>query len=215
MYVGSEQTGKRFYVYLLRYPQNYYAEDKADLGLVVFYVGKGCKGDYRDRIDEHEIEARVGAHNRKSQVIRDIWSRGLEVHKEKVYYTDIEKEALLEEKILIQKYQSPYLTNVRNNQAEIARIQKELAADVERWKAKSRQATSIRKMATLNDLITEAGLRKKELADKSGVDVATIIRIGGGKSTTRVTVVKLVRILEEYLRRDIDIDSIEGLHITR
>jgi len=70
-------------------------------------------------------------------------------------------------------------------------------------------------MATLNDLITEAGLRKKELADKSGVDVATIIRIGGGKPTTRVTVVKLVRILEEYLHRDIDIDSIEGLHINR
>ncbi len=70
-------------------------------------------------------------------------------------------------------------------------------------------------MATLNDLITEAGLRKKELADKSGVDVATIIRIGGGKPTTRVTVVKLVRILEEYLHHPIDIDSIEGLHITR
>jgi len=44
-------------------------------------------------------------------------------------------------------------------------------------------------MATLNDLITEAGLGKKELADKSGVDVATIIRIGNGKPTTRVTIV--------------------------
>ena len=70
-------------------------------------------------------------------------------------------------------------------------------------------------MATLNDLITEAGLRKKELADKSGVDVATIIRIGNGKPTTRVTIVKLIRILEEYLHRDIDIDSIEGLHFNR
>jgi len=70
-------------------------------------------------------------------------------------------------------------------------------------------------MATLNDLITQAGLRKKELADKSGVDVATIIRIGNGKSTTRVTVVKLVRVIEEHLHREIDIDSIEGLHISR
>ncbi|TMD66885.1 MAG: helix-turn-helix transcriptional regulator [Chloroflexi bacterium] len=70
-------------------------------------------------------------------------------------------------------------------------------------------------MPTLSDLITEAGLRKKELSDKSGVDVATIIRIGNGKATTRVTVVKLVRILEKYLNRSIDIDSIEGLNITR
>jgi len=70
-------------------------------------------------------------------------------------------------------------------------------------------------MATLNELITEAGLRKKELADQSGVDVATIIRIGNGKATTRVTVVKLVRVLEKYLDRSIDIDSIEGLNITR
>ncbi len=70
-------------------------------------------------------------------------------------------------------------------------------------------------MATLNDLITEAGLRKKELADQSGVDVATIIRIGNGKATTRVTVVKLVRILEKYLDRSIDIDSIERLTILK
>jgi len=71
------------------------------------------------------------------------------------------------------------------------------------------------KMATLNELITEAGLRKKELSDQSGVDVATIIRIGNGKATTRVTVVKLVRVLEKYLNRSIDIDSIQGLNITR
>ena len=70
-------------------------------------------------------------------------------------------------------------------------------------------------MATLNELITEAGLRKKELSDQSGVDVATIIRIGNGKATTRVTVVKLVRILEKYLNRSINIDEIEGLHMTR
>ena len=70
-------------------------------------------------------------------------------------------------------------------------------------------------MATLNDLITEAGLRKKELADLSGVDVATIIRIGNGKATTRVTVVKLVRIIEKRLDKTINIDDIEGLNITR
>ncbi len=70
-------------------------------------------------------------------------------------------------------------------------------------------------MATLNELITEAGLRKKELADQSGLDVATIIRIGNGKATTKVTVVKMVRVLERHLNRSIDIDSIEGINITR
>ena len=70
-------------------------------------------------------------------------------------------------------------------------------------------------MATLDDLIIEAGLRKTELAAESRVNAATITRISHGDPTTRVTVVKIVRVLEKYLNRDIDIDSIEGLNITR
>jgi transcriptional regulator with XRE-family HTH domain len=70
-------------------------------------------------------------------------------------------------------------------------------------------------MATLDDLITKAGLRKTELATESGVNAATITRIAHGEPTSRVTVVKLVRVLERYLNQSIDIDSIEGLNITR
>ncbi len=70
-------------------------------------------------------------------------------------------------------------------------------------------------MTTLDDLITEAGLRKTELATQSGVNAATITRISHGASTTRVTIVKIVRILEKYLDRKIDIDSIEGLTINK
>ncbi|HLG65987.1 MAG TPA: hypothetical protein VKY19_28985 [Ktedonosporobacter sp.] len=70
-------------------------------------------------------------------------------------------------------------------------------------------------MATLDNLITEAGLRKSELSAECGVNAATITRIAHGDATTRVTVIKIVRILEKYLKREIDIDSIEGLHITR
>lgn len=70
-------------------------------------------------------------------------------------------------------------------------------------------------MTTLNDLITEAGLRKRELADQSGLDVATLIRIGKGKATTKVTVVKIMRVLEKRLERSIDINSIEGLNIVK
>jgi len=70
-------------------------------------------------------------------------------------------------------------------------------------------------MATLDDLITEAGLRKTELADESGVNAATITRISHGAPTSKVTIIKLIRVLERYLNRSIDIDSIEGLNITR
>ncbi len=70
-------------------------------------------------------------------------------------------------------------------------------------------------MATLDELITEAGLRKTELAVESGINAATITRISHGDSTTRVTIVKIVRVLEKHLNRSIDIDSIEGLNITR
>lgn len=70
-------------------------------------------------------------------------------------------------------------------------------------------------MATLDELITEAGLRKTELAVESGINAATITRISHGDSTTKVTVVKIVRVLERHLNRSIDIDNIEGLNITR
>ena len=70
-------------------------------------------------------------------------------------------------------------------------------------------------MATLDELITEAGLRKSELANESGVNAATITRISHGNPTSKVTVVKLVRVIERHLNRSIDIDRIEGLKITR
>ncbi len=70
-------------------------------------------------------------------------------------------------------------------------------------------------MATLDDLITEAGLRKSELSHECGVNAATITRIAHGDATTRVTVIKIVRVLEKYLHQSIDVDNIEGLNITR
>jgi transcriptional regulator with XRE-family HTH domain len=63
-------------------------------------------------------------------------------------------------------------------------------------------------MATLDDLITEAGLRKTELANETGLNAATITRIAHGEATSRVTVVKIVRVLEKYLNRSINIGSV-------
>jgi hypothetical protein len=65
-------------------------------------------------------------------------------------------------------------------------------------------------MATLDDLITEAGLRKSELSAECGVNAAITTRIAHDDATTRVTVMKIVGVLEKYLRWSIDINSIEG-----
>lgn len=68
---------------------------------------------------------------------------------------------------------------------------------------------------TLDALIAQTGLKRIELAKLSGISAASIVRIAHGAPTTRVTVVKLVRVLEKRLERSIDIESIEGLNITR
>ncbi|MBO0792052.1 MAG: helix-turn-helix domain-containing protein [Ktedonobacteraceae bacterium] len=70
-------------------------------------------------------------------------------------------------------------------------------------------------MATLNDLIEEAGLRKTDIAKATDLNAATITRIANGASTTRTTINRIVRHLEKHLERKIDIDSIEGLNIKK
>ena len=98
---------KNYYVYTLSYP---------DTGLV-FYVGKGTvrivKG-LRERIDDHEAEAHQGIKSAKCAIIRDIWARGLQVQKAKVFKTDNEEEAIVYEQALIRLVDgNNILTNVR------------------------------------------------------------------------------------------------------
>ncbi len=68
---------------------------------------------------------------------------------------------------------------------------------------------------TLNALITESGLKKVSLAAQSGVTTASIIRICQGAPTSKVTVIKLLRVLRKYLKRDIKIEDIDGLYIIK
>jgi hypothetical protein len=70
-------------------------------------------------------------------------------------------------------------------------------------------------MLTLHDLIAEAGIKRVELTAQSGVSTASIVRIDHGAPTSKITVIKLIKVLKKYLNRDINIDDIEGLHITR
>ena len=88
----------RFYVYELIDPRT---------GLV-FYVGKGC----RDRIDQHEVEARKGRQSRKCAQIRDIEASGFTVGKRRTAHFTCEQAAYDAEAELITFYGLANLTNV-------------------------------------------------------------------------------------------------------
>ena len=64
----------------------------------------------------------------------------------------------------------------------------------------------------LDDLIMEAGLRKSELARETGISVSTLVRIRGGKPTTRTTMSKILGVIESHLKRSITLDIIEGIN---
>ncbi len=70
-------------------------------------------------------------------------------------------------------------------------------------------------MLTLDGLIAEAGIKRVELAAQSGVSTASIVRISHGAPTTKITVIKLIKVLKKYLNRDINIDDIMSLNITK
>jgi hypothetical protein len=83
----------------------------------------------------------------------------------------------------------------------------------------SRSSSGVRQVQgtilTLDELIAEAGIKRVELAAQSGVSTASIVRVSHGAPTSKITVIKLIKVLKKYLNRDINIDDIEGLHITR
>ena len=68
---------------------------------------------------------------------------------------------------------------------------------------------------TLNDLIIEAGIKRVTLAAQSGVSTASIVRISQGAPTSKVTVIKLLKVLRKYLNRSVNVEDIDGLNITK
>ena len=68
-----------FYVYELIDPRTFR----------VFYVGKG-RGS---RLNHHESEARRGFHSRKCDLIRDVWSAGMQIIKRIVEQFEVEDDA--------------------------------------------------------------------------------------------------------------------------
>lgn len=96
----------------------------------VFYVGKG-KGD---RADHHLREARQGSGHPKCDVIRSIWSDGLEVSKYVVRRFHCEQEAYSFEAAEIARIGIQNLTNIAPGggapRRRVARSAEELTRDV-------------------------------------------------------------------------------------
>lgn len=85
----------KYYVYTLSYPSG-----------IVFYVGKGT----RDRLHQHEKEAKKGCKCKKCKVIRAILKSGYCISKSIVFTTDDETEAYQEEDRLMKSLKG-LLTN--------------------------------------------------------------------------------------------------------
>jgi len=94
----SNESLYKWYVYQLINPRTN----------LVFYVGKGSK----NRIDQHEAEARKGVCSKKCRLIRDIESSGLSINKEKIAYFSDEQLAYDFETDLIDNHGLDNLTNV-------------------------------------------------------------------------------------------------------
>jgi hypothetical protein len=88
------------YVYELAYPES--------MGGKVFYIGKGTKW----RINEHEGEARKGIRSVKCDIICDIWARGEQVTKRKVYEGLCSAHAFIVEQELIYRKGFDELSNL-------------------------------------------------------------------------------------------------------
>lgn len=97
--VELEQLLGRFYNYVLMRPDG-----------SVFYVGKGTG----NRIDDHEKEARKGVQSHKCNVIRQVWSEGGEIIKQKVAFHNKEEDAFELEILLISFFGRENLTNLTN-----------------------------------------------------------------------------------------------------
>jgi hypothetical protein len=67
---------------------------------------------------------------------------------------------------------------------------------------------------TLAELIEEALMTNKEVADETGLSVGTVSRMVNGHPTSRLSVRKVLSVLSRKLGRKIEFNDVEGLNIT-
>lgn len=127
----------RFYVYVLLRPDGR-----------PFYVGKG----QRDRILEHEGEARRGHNCHKCKIIRKVWREGGNIQRQIVFRTHEEQEALAYERELIALYGRDKLCNQTDGGEGPSNISDEV---------RSRMGESIRKALAKPEWRINASARMK------------------------------------------------------
>ncbi len=67
---------------------------------------------------------------------------------------------------------------------------------------------------TLAELIEEALMTNKEVADETGLSVGTVSRMVNSHPTSRLSVRKVLSVLSRKLGRKIEFNDVEGLNIT-
>jgi transcriptional regulator with XRE-family HTH domain len=66
----------------------------------------------------------------------------------------------------------------------------------------------------LDQLIEEALMTQKEVADETRLSPGTVSRMVNGHSTSRLSVRKVLHLLSQKLGRRLEIEDVEGLNIT-
>jgi len=145
---------RRFYVYLLTYPNGR-----------PFYIGKGTGR----RIDHHEKEARRGHLCHKCKVIRQIWREDAAVGHSIVLETADEQEALDYEITLIEHYGAENLTN--ESRGGEGRIRGEGGNQTERQPS---QRLQYRLHPSFDDFLAQAGCSVRGFARTYGIPHQTL-----------------------------------------
>jgi len=66
----------------------------------------------------------------------------------------------------------------------------------------------------LDELIEEALMTQKQVADETRLSPGTVSRMANGHPTSRLSVRKILALLSQKLGRKIEIQDVEGLNIT-
>jgi transcriptional regulator with XRE-family HTH domain len=66
----------------------------------------------------------------------------------------------------------------------------------------------------LDELIEEALMTQKQVADETRLSPGTVSRMANGHPTSRLSVRKVLHLLSQKLGHKIEIEDVEGLNIT-
>ena len=207
---ASKQIEKTWYVYALVRPDT----------VEIFYIGKGSVyANGIDRIDRHEEEASKGERSKKSDIIRELWAKGLQVQKCKLYETDSEVDAVEYERALIM------LMNANGNLANILyggepnRRFRSIVGGAEARRIEQKQEdlvhfdNRITVSRTLREYRIRLGWSINKLAQEAAIVRQAAANAEAGQPIRAETAKALADALSRGYGREIDVLEIQGLNI--